>query len=82
MRNISIVLCWQDVFPTQHTKQSLNGVWRRVCVGISLGVLFAWGMFLLILMFALSCIEIFAQAEQRAQDEKELEQAGAKPKKA
>ena len=70
------------VLPTQHTKQSLNGVWRRACVGISLGVLFAWGMALLILMFALSCIEIFAQAEQRAQDEKELEQAGAKPKKA
>ena len=53
-----------------------------MCVEISLGVLFAWGMALLIGMFALSCIEIFAQAEQRAQDEKELEQAGAKPKKA
>ena len=71
------------VLRTQHTKQSLNDTGGERCgVGISLGVLFAWGMALLIGMFALSCIEIFAQAEQRAQDEKELEQAGAKPKKA
>ena len=66
----------------QHTKQCPNDGGEWCCVGISLGVLFAWGMALLIGMFALSCIEIFAQAEQRAQDEKELEQAGAKPKKA
>lgn len=48
--------------------------------GFGLKDAFAWAMFLLIASFALSCIEQFAQAQQRSYDDKVLEAAGIKTK--
>eukprot|EP01043_Picozoa_sp_COSAG02_P056341 COSAG02_NODE_6667_length_3429_cov_3.808390_3_plen_403_part_00 len=48
--------------------------------GFTASDVFAWAMFLLIASFALSCIEQFAQAQQRSYDEKVLEAAGIKTK--
>lgn len=39
---------------------------------------FEWAMFLLIGTFALSCVEQFAQAQQRFYDEQTLEAAGVR----
>jgi membrane protein YqaA with SNARE-associated domain len=66
----------------EKAKKGGAGVEDEAAGGIGLKDLFEWAMFLLIGTFALSCIEQFAQAQQRYYDEQLLlEAAGGKKKK-